>query len=268
MPRRWILPAVLLLSAAIPRTALADDAENCPPGGWFCEDLPPLEEAPEAQPTPRSAPPRTSPPARRAPVPPPPPPPPYLYRRPYVVEVPPPPPRRPRPRSELGLQVRFLGALMDGGKNPEAGMGGFGLSLRPRPSPYYAFDIGFDSLHGVDYNGNPRSEGALSFNPMFFLNPGDKTQVYLLTGLGFSGASVELPDGSHVSYAHMGVSAGIGLEFRLTRRFALDLDLLGFIRGRIDRDAHLEPEFVDLETGQTTNTSGGGLLRFGATFYW
>jgi len=168
----------------------------------------------------------------------------------------------------VGLQVRFLGALMDGSKSPEAGMGGFGLSLRPRPSPYWAFDIGFDSLHGIDYNGNPRSEGALSFNPMFFVNPRDKAQVYLLTGLGFSGASVELPDGSRTSYAYMGIDAGIGLEFRLTRRFALDMDLLGFIRGRIDRDAHLEPEFVDEKTGRSTNTSGGGLLRFGATFHW
>jgi len=267
MPRRWIVSAVLLLGAAIPTSAFAEEAGNCPPGGWFCEELPPLDEAPEPTPAPapRSPRPRTSPPAaRKAPTPPPPR---YVYR-PYVVEVPPPPPKRERPRSEIGLQVRFLAALMDGGKHADAGMGGLGLSLRPRPSPFYAFDIGFDSIHGVDYNGNPRSEGALSLNPMFFLNPRDKAQVYLTAGLGFSGASVDLPDGSRTSYAHMGVNAGIGVEFRLSRRFALDLDLLGFVRGRIDRDAHLDPEFVDLETGRATNTSGGGLLRFGATFYW
>lgn len=157
---------------------------------------------------------------------------------------------------------------MDGGKHPDAGMGGIGLSLRPRPTPYFAFDIGFDALGGIDYNGNPRGEGAISFNPMVFLNPRDKAQVYLLAGLGFAGASVELPDGSFDHYSYVGFNGGIGLEFRLSRRVALDLDLLGFIRGRIDRDAELNPEFVDYETGRTTNTSGGGLLRFGIAFYW
>lgn len=268
MPRRWMIPAMLLVGAAIPRSAFAEGADNCPPGGWYCEELPPLEEAPETEPTPAPSPPATNRPrVRRAPSPPPPPPRPYRLP---IVEVPPPPPPKPppRPRSELGLQFRFLGALMGAGQHPDAGMGGIGLSIRPRPAPFYAFDIGFDSMHGIDYNGNPRSEGALTINPMFFLNPRSKVQFYLLAGFGFSGASVNLPDGSTTHYAYMGVDGGLGLEWRLARGFALSLDLVGFVRGRIDGNAQLEPEFVDYENGRATNTSGGGLLRFGGTFYW
>jgi len=44
--------------------------------------------------------------------------------------------------------------------------------------------------------------------------------------------------------------------------------LIGFLRWRTDRHAADNPEFVDPVTHQTTNTSGGGLLRLGATFYW
>jgi hypothetical protein len=45
-------------------------------------------------------------------------------------------------------------------------------------------------------------------------------------------------------------------------------DLLGFLRERQDRDAEEQPEFVDPVTHRTSNTSGGGLIRLGATFYW
>lgn len=274
MARRWILPAVLVVSAAIPSVAYAEEASGCPPGGWFCEDLPSLgSDADEAtsddasgRAAPAPPPPRATTP--RGPTKPPPRPPPRrVYAYPYLMEPPPPPPPR-RDRPEIGLQLRLQGALMDGRKAPESGMGGLGLSLRPRPTPHFAFDIGVDALGGIDYNGNPRTEGAVSFNPMVFLNPRDKAQVYLLAGLGFAGASVEFPDGSLARYSYVGFDAGLGVEFRLSRRVALDLDLIGFIRGRIDRDADLAPEFVDPDTGRTTNTSGGGLLRFGIAFYW
>lgn len=271
MARSWILPAVLLLGATASTVAHAEEASNCPPGGWFCEELPDLGESGEApaeavapSPQPRRAP---SPKRPRRPAPPPPPPGRvYVYPYRYVEPPPPPPPRR--ERSELGLQLRLQGALMDGGQAPNAGIGGMGVSFRPRPTPHFAFDIGFDALGGIDYNGNPRSEGALSFNPMVFLNPRDKAQVYVLAGLAFAGASVEMPDGSLARYGYIGFDAGIGLEFRLSKRVALDVDLVGFVRGRVDRDAELYPEFVDPQTGRTTNTSGGGLARLGVAFYW
>ena len=42
-------------------------------------------------------------------------------------------------------------------------------------------------------------------------------------------------------------------------KVALDFDVIGFIRGRTDDLARVEPEFVEEGTGRTTNTSGGGL---------
>jgi len=70
------------------------------------------------------------------------------------------------------------------------------------------------------------------------------------------------------SYSYFGGQLGAGLEFRVTRRVSLNLDLVGFMRGRTDQEARVQPEFTDPDTGRTTNTSGGGLFRGGITFYW
>ena len=86
---------------------------------------------------------------------------------------------------------------------------------------------------------------------------------------------MQLPDDSphleegalpNTEYDYFGGHGGIGLEFRLSRRVALNIDALGFIRNRTDDDPR--PEFVDPETGRTTNTSGGGMFRGGISFYW
>ena len=69
-------------------------------------------------------------------------------------------------------------------------------------------------------------------------------------------------------YSYFGGQIGVGLEFRVLDTVSLDLDVVGFIRGRTDNAAQLHPEFTDPDTGRTTNTSGGGLFRGGITFYW
>lgn len=269
MARRWIFPAVVMVGLGVPGVAGAEGRLDCPPGGWFCEDLPGLgsdddwaEPLDEIEPAPPPRRPRARPAPRRRP----PPPPPGRVRA-YPGEPPPPRPRKHAP-PQLGLQFRFQSALMDARRSPEAKMIGMGLSLRPRPTPSFALDIGFDALTGTDYNGDPRSEGALSFSPMVFLNPKDKAQVYLLAGFGFAGATVDLPDGNIAHYSYAGVHGGVGLEVRLSPTVALDFDLLGFVRGRVDDEAARTPEFVDWETGRVTNTSGGGLARMGVAFYW
>jgi hypothetical protein len=68
------------------------------------------------------------------------------------------------------------------------------------------------------------------------------------------------------NYRYFGVHAGIGLEGRLTRNFTLNGDLLGLVRSRTDDGT--VPEYVDPETGRTTDTSGAALLRFGGTYWW
>jgi hypothetical protein len=187
----------------------------------------------------------------------------------------PPKPKRRRIR-EWGLNLRLEGALMgnDDQKDPDAGMGGLGFSLRYRPVPHFSFDAGVDFIGGTDWNGNRRSEAALLLSGIVFFNPRDRFQIYTIGGIGWSGAEVDVIDDESVeapereSYRYFGGHLGIGGELRVGRKVALNLDILGFIRGRTDVRHDSDPEFVDPETHRATNSSGGGLVRGGLTFYW
>ena len=219
-----------------------------------------------------------APPARRLPPPEPPP-----ARTPPRRIVPPPPPPRPVHRSGWGFNLRLEGAMMgnkrssmasdarsDGrGAHPDASMGGLGFGLRARPVRHFAFELDLDFIGGRDYNGFRRQEVPFSMNALIFVNPRSKVQFYFLGGLGWSTAEVETqPGGAAEKWTYFGLQGGMGLEWRVSRAVGLDVDVIGFIRGRTDDAARARPEFIDPATGRATNTSGGGLLRFGATFYW
>lgn len=263
----------------------------------------PAEPPPAAPPRPR--PPRASPPQRGATVviPPPPPgrsaPPPVVIYQPVpnapppqvviiapgyypavqgpVRPVPPPAKKRLRPwRAEFGLNLRLEGVAMgrevESTREDAGSMGGMGMSLRFRPVPAFAIDAGIDVIGGLDYNGFNRRELPLSLSGILYVNPRSRVQFYLTGGADWSHAEVEsdeysplLPNGYSAEYSYFGGHGGIGLEFRLSRHIALDIDGLAFVRGRTD-DGPL-PEFMD-EHGRTTNTSGGGLFRAGITFWW
>jgi hypothetical protein len=209
---------------------------------------------------------------------------PPTYRRP-VRPVPPPPERRARHhrrwRSEIGLNLRAEGVALGGrgaGASSTAGMGGVGLSLRYRPIPAFAFDLGVDVLAGHDFNGFQRVEVPVTLSGLIYLNPRSRVQFYLLGGAHISHAQVraDFPapqlrltdDGTQfgADYTYFGGQGGGGLEFRVSRRVALNLDVVGFVRKRIDDGR--KPEFIDYDTGRTTNTSGGALIRGGLTFWW
>lgn len=268
------------------------NAQECPPGGWFCEED---AEAPDAAgaPEPDTAAPTGAAeevelPAESEDA-----------DTPAVVVIktdddtkvmvvseetaaPPPPEPVNKPYSEWGFNLRLEAALMgdDETKDSQAGMGGLGFSFRYRPVPNFAFDVGLDFLGGRDWYGYRRQEQALLFNGIIFFNPYDPVQVYTLGGFGFAGAEVDIESteliGNSVvdsterrNYSYFGGQLGAGLEFRVGKRSALNVDVLGFIRGRTDDAAETEPEFVDPnDPTLTTNTSGGGLLRGGVTFYW
>ena len=90
-------------------------------------------------------------------------------------------------------------------------------------------------------------------------------------GIGWSGAKA-IDDRSttrniEYSYGYFGVLGGVGLEFRLSKVVALNVDFRGFVRGRIDDNRRDYYEFADA-SGRHTNTSGGGSLNGGLTFYW
>jgi opacity protein-like surface antigen len=276
--RLTVLACAFCLS--FPLTAFAQG--ECPPGSWFCDEegAPAADDeegddtsadgAPEAAPTgkPKQAPPIV------------------VYQpsgqppdKVIVVEAPPPKPPKKRWRREWGFNLHLESVLMgdEDERHPDSGMGGLGFAFRYRPIPHFAFEAGLDFLGGVDYVGNERAERALLLNAIIFFNPRSKLQVYTLGGIGFSEARVrkeELDNNGNVvndwieDYSYFGAQLGLGLEWRVSRKVALDLDVIGFIRGRTDEQARFEPEFVEAETGRTTNTSGGGLGRLGITFYW
>ena len=257
---------------AVPAVAYAQEPKKeCEPGSWFCGETQTngkgtLEPLPESKP------------AESTPPPPPP---------PVVVYQPPPPtvvvqprdappayyyvPRHPPPKKEWGLNLHLGGLMMGKGKNDNAGMGEVGLGLRFRPVPQAALQIDLDFAGGRDYNGYRRSETALTFNGLIFVNPKSVAQFYLLAGFGWSGANAVDDtsgyDRAEYHYGYFGAQGGFGLEFRLSRVAAINVDLRGIVRGRVDDNRRLYPEFVSAD-GRMTNTSGAGLLNAGLTFYW
>jgi hypothetical protein len=277
MLRRLVFALPLALVVLAPASSLA--AEDCP-DGWFCEDngaqrpAPPPPGAPGAPPRPERPP---APPSAYAP--PSYPPPGYEPEMRFDAPDNPPPKKRRRGQyREWGFNLHLEAALL--GNKPErasdAGMAGLGFAFRYRLIPPLAFEAALDLLTGTDFQGYSRSEVGLLFNTLVFFNPHDVVQLYGLGGLGFSGATVTLAPRSGEAwyprydehYSYFGGQLGLGVEVRVTRRIALAGDILGFIRGRTDDLADDVPEFTDPNTHRSTNTSGGGLLRVGATFYW
>jgi hypothetical protein len=268
---RALLAAPVAMVALVAATATARADDKCPPGSWFCTDVEIKIGVPGEQPPP---PPAQPPPA---PTPPPPvviytpPPPPPAYQPP-----PPPPPRvvvaRPS-RSEIGISLRLEGASFKSNDayGGDSSMGGVGASLRFRPSPRFAIDIGLDVLGGTDANGYKRNETPFTVLGMLYLNPKSRAQVYLLGGFGISSARVDKTDtygnGFTEKYSYFGGVFGAGMEFRVAPKVALNFDVRGFVRSRTDDGANANPEFRAAD-GRTTNSSGGALFTGGITFYF
>jgi hypothetical protein len=272
--KRVAISLSFVSALAMPTVAQADEPKkDCEPGSWFCGETQPQGGSKDLQPLPSDKPAETKPSDKPPP--------------PVVVYQPPPPtvvvqardappayyyvPKKAPPKKEWGLNVHAGGAMMGKGRDGNAGMVLGGLGLRFRPIPQAAIEGVLDFAGGRDYNGYRRNETAFSLNGLIFLNPKNTTQVYLLGGFGWSGATaVDDRTGSdklEYKYGYFGVQGGIGLEFRLSRAVALNVDLRGLVRGRIDDNARFNPEFVSGD-GKSTNTSGAGLLTGGITFYW
>jgi hypothetical protein len=292
------LPKNLLTVSAFALTLGASSvaaAQTCPPGSWFCADaqvqgsatvnvggggLQPLPP-PVAGPPPVVVVQPGAPPPAPAPLPPPvvvyqPAPPPVVVVQPRPAEYTPVYARRyamPYAQHEWGFNLRLDMAAMGGSRNGGGGMGGLGAGLRYKLSPYFGVEGGADFVFGKDYNGNNRNETAFTVDGLLFLNPKSRTQVYLLGGLGWSVAHVSDDNLYGTStfddtYHYFGGNFGLGFEYRASRAIAFNVDVRGFVRGRTDNDAKVNPEFRDPATGRTTNTSGGALVTAGMTFYF
>lgn len=276
--RSRCLATVLAFGAlsAVPSLAHAQDA-NCPPGSWFCADTPPA--TPPPTPDPKAAPAASGSGSASTPAPPPPvvvyqPPPPVVVvpprEAPTVYHYQPRPATR-IPHREWGLNLHLGGIAMGSGRSGNAGMGLLGLGLRFRPAPAFALEANIDVAGGTDYNGYRRVETMGTMNALVFLNPKSRAQFYLLGGIGLSSARVSVDDYSLYAdydrkYTYFGGQGGAGIEIRLSRVVALNFDVRGFVRSRIDSGN--VPEFIDPNTGRTTNTSGGALVNGGITFYF
>jgi opacity protein-like surface antigen len=198
--------------------------------------------------------------------------PPYYYYRPR------PPKSVFAERNEWGINLRAEGAFKGSGSSSTEPMTGAGFGLRYKPVPAFGVEAAFDFLSGHDYNDNRRNETEFTVNAMVFVNPRSRVQLYFLAGLGASWAHVQNNSDYYPSnyngfsgdtnYTYFGGQAGGGLEFRIARHFAMNIDARGFIRGRTDSAAAYNYEYTNPTTGQKTNTSDGALVTVGMTFYF
>jgi hypothetical protein len=276
MSKRPLLSCcVVALTLAVPELAWAQAPGSCPPGSWFCAEAPQAPAGPAGQPVQVQVQPGYGP----APAPPvvvyQPPPPVVVYQAPQTryYAVPPPPPaqvyyvKQRRQRSEWGINLHLEGAAF--GAKPGVtsdGIWGGGIGLRFRPVPVFALETDLDFVGGTDWNGYNRSEVASTINGLFFLNPHSRAQVYLLAGFGWDWATVSGAPLGMQNPDYFGGQGGLGLEFRAAKHLALNFDVRGFIRTRIDDNASYVPEFTS--NGETTNTSAGVIFTGGLTFYF
>jgi hypothetical protein len=273
MVQRGSAVGLLFFCVFASKSAHADCAD-----GWFCDDT----NAPPASTTPPPVEPEPAPAApsaaATAPHAPPAPPPAAEPGTPNEFGVTPPPKAgtQRRARTEFGVNLHLAGAFLWSDEAAAgAGMGAVGAAFRVRPSRALGLDFGFDLAGGEDWNGNERYEQALVASALFFVNPGDPVEAYLLGGLALTGASVRVerradrPAGPYeTTYSYFGLHAGVGLEWRVSPRLGLALDVIGVGRTRTDENQEYDPEFVDPVTHRVTNTSAFGLARLGGTFYF
>lgn len=171
------------------------------------------------------------------------------------------------PESQLGIHLNLAGMVL----GEDSGMGGVQAGFRLRPIPHIGLDLSIGAFGGQSFqyegNGGDRWEVPILADVLFFLNPQHRVQFYFLVGVGTSFAEQQFARSSR-EFVYLGGEAGIGLEFRIGRHFAINLDLRGFVRQQVGEG---RPEFervTDEGTIQSTNTSGGMYGTAGMTFYF
>jgi hypothetical protein len=165
------------------------------------------------------------------------------------------------PDFDIGLRLNVGSMFAD------RGMGGVNAALRIRPERHVAIDIGTGIWYGSDYQARERWEMPVQADLLVFLNPEHRFQVYLLVGGGMTFGE-QMGRGGRGDLMYAGGEAGIGAELRLSRFFALNLDVRGFLRQRINGGP---PEFQEQRADgliYTTDTSGGFYGTLGMTFYF
>ena len=201
-----------------------------------------------------------------------------------VVRPAPPPVVRPLPAAaaaapEEPFESEFgIGARVNAGiTGAESGaMGGGGLFLRLHTFPNLQFELAVDTFAGKGYGGAMRSEVPVEFSALwFFGNHSQRFRLFLLGGIGASWAQVGEFERTDEPW-YVGALAGIGVEWRPLDWLALETDIRGFIRQRVNERPE-DPAYVtdpmwndgncDEEHG-CTDLQGGGTLHLGTILYF
>ncbi len=261
-----------LISLGALLVASTASAQPCPAGSWLCANLqigggvavtppppppPPATVVVEAQPV-YVPPPRTYV-VTTTPV--------VTYQRTYnVVGF--------NRDQTVGIGA-FASGISLGSREHGGGLGGAVAAARFRYHPYLATELTLGVYGGSDYNGDARAEVPATLSELVYFNPMHRLQVYGLIGIGGSWATVEYANPSARGrdaggYAYIGGQLGLGLEWQITRHFALFTDVRAFLRTRIDSETQINPEFSRTNGGrtETTNTSAGVVGNLGAMFYF
>ncbi len=144
------------------------------------------------------------------------------------------PPKHVDRERKVGLHVNFGGTL-----GPRLTLGGVSGALRIRPVGFVAIDLGAGYFAGYDYDGDFRTEVPITTNLLFYLNPKSRFQFYILLGGGVTLGTKEAPFEER-DLIHVGGQAGLGVELRIAKAFALNADVRGVMRYRVDDDPRPE----------------------------
>lgn len=222
--------------------------------------------------------------------PPAPPPPVVLVRPAPLLQQPLPLLPEPEFESQIGIGLRLNGAFTGMNQSDErdpyrddydhgvAAMGGAGLFLRFHSFPNLAFELGLDGYGGQGYvAGSVRSEIPATLAALYFF--GRHTQafrLFLLTGIGVAWAKIGEDEPRVDEPVYVGGLAGIGVEWRLAPFLALEADLRGFVRQRVNerptdpayRTDSLWNDGSCNSAGECTDYEGGGTFHLGAILYF
>ena len=144
----------------------------------------------------------------------------------------------------LGIGLRVSGIALEGTKlnlsdieNPV--MGGVGVQFRAKVARHWGLELAVDYLR-ADAEDFTQVSIPLTLNAMFHFFPDSRIDLYALAGIGAIFTSLEFENGlyKHDLIEIVG-DAGLGLQVKLTRSFALHLDLrfLGVFKNLDDRDS-------------------------------
>jgi len=158
----------------------------------------------------------------------------------------------------------------------DVGNFGGGVVARYIASPRFGVELTVDAYGGTGYTGDVEAvEFPVTLNALWFVNPRNRVQLYLVGGLGMSFASVTGSNGSEDSPVYGGGELGLGVEFLIGQHVGLTVDARGFLRGRMNERTTDPSDPVndgscrigDDGAWECTPVTAGAIFNLGFNFY-